>query len=140
LTGRIGTLAVVAVGSSLALAGCGGGGGSTTATTSTSAQGTVIQNTHVLRVIAVHETEYSLAPKLIHIQRFGYYGLKAINDGKVPHALALHGHGLHQRTGEIAPGRSRTMLVFFRKAGNYLLYCPLDGHARKGMKATVRVH
>jgi hypothetical protein len=135
LTGRIGTLVVV-VGSTLALAGCGGGGGGKT----TSGQGTVIQNTHVLRVIDVHETEYSLEPKLIHIQRFGYYGLKAINDGKIPHALALQGHGLRQRTGAIAPGQSRTMLVFFRKAGNYLLYCPLDGHARKGMKATVRVH
>jgi hypothetical protein len=131
---RIVTLVVV-VGSTLALAGCGGGGGSTTG-----GSGTVVDNTHVLRVIDVHETEYKLTPSFVEIPRFGYYGLKAINDGKIPHALALQGRGLHQRTGRIAPGQSKTMLVFFRKAGLYLLYCPIDGHREKGMKATLRVH
>jgi len=118
----------------LALAGCGRGGGSQ------KLQGTYVEGYHVSGVFKVHETEYALRPSFIHVIRFGYYGIKAINDGNLAHALAIEGHGLHKRTEEIQPGQSATMLVLFLKAGRYELYCPIDGHADKGMKGTVKVH
>jgi uncharacterized cupredoxin-like copper-binding protein len=94
----------------------------------------------VLKTIAVHETEFALSPKTIRIERFGYYGIEAINDGEDTHALAIEGPGVDKRTGDIAPGESETLLVFFTKAGTYRLYCPVDGHEAQGMTATVRVH
>jgi hypothetical protein len=132
------------------LAGCGGGGtttstaksGTTSGATSieSAPAGTVVEGTHVLAVVDVHETEFKLDPASIRFERFGYYGIRAINDGTVPHALAIAGHGLAKRTKESAPGKSETMLVLFSKAVRYVLTCPSDGHAQKGMTATVRVH
>ena len=120
------------------VAGCGGGGsgGSTTDTTAATVQGV-----RVLRVIDVHETEWKLTPSSIRIERFGYYGLRGVNDGTVAHALRLSGPGIPGKTtAEIPPGDSKTMLVFFRRVGTYALTCPIDGHEQKGMKATVTVH
>jgi plastocyanin len=126
-------VAILAVAASLALAGCGGGDGSDT--------GTLVQDIHVVRVIDVHETDFALAPKRIRIERFGYYGLRAINDGEVPHALELEGPGIKgKRTANVEPGDSETMVVYFRRAGTYELYCPVADHEQRGMKATVRVH
>ena len=127
MVGRIRTVVFIAA-ASLVLGGC--GGGSTT----------VVQGIRVLKIIDVHETEYALSPKSIHIKRFGYYGIKAVNDGTAAHALAVEGHGIDKKTANVAPGKSATLLVFFRKAGKYTLYCPIDGHEQKGMKATVKVH
>jgi uncharacterized cupredoxin-like copper-binding protein len=88
----------------------------------------------------VHETEHALSPKVIRIERFGYYGIQAINDGTTTHALAISGPGVNNKTGNVEPGKSETMLVFFQNAGKYKLYCPIDGHEQKGRRATVRVH
>jgi plastocyanin len=121
------------IGAALALTGCGGGSGG-------SGGATVVDDVRVAEIIDVHETDFRLTPKTIRIDRFGYYGLRAINDGDVPHALAIEGPGIEKRTKEIAPGSSETMLVFFRRAGSYKLYSPLDGDEQKGMKATVKVH
>jgi len=130
-------LAIVLCGAAaLALPGCGGDGGGG----SSGEEGITVDNVRVLAIVEVRETDFALEPKTMRIERFGYYGLKATNDGDVPHALALEGPGLEQRTKEIAPGESETMLVFFRKAGNYKLYCPIGDHEQQGMKATVRVH
>jgi plastocyanin len=132
----IGVAYAVLVG--LLLAGCGGGGSNST---STSTKGpTIIDGFQVLKVIAVHETEYALAPSAIKIDRFGYYGIKAVNDGKVTHALTVTGHGIDKSTGEIAPGQSAQFAVYFKRAGKYRIFCPVDGHEAKGMKGTVKVH
>jgi uncharacterized cupredoxin-like copper-binding protein len=50
------------------------------------------------------------------------------------------GPRLSKRTIEIAPGESKSFAVFFKRAGTYELYCPIDGHRAKGMKATAKVH
>ncbi len=121
----------------LVLAGC--GGGSTTSTT-TAPTPTIVGGFQVLKVIAVHETDFALSPSTIRIDRFGYYGIKAVNDGAVTHALTVKGHGVNETTGEIAPGESKSFAVYFKRAGTYRFYCPIDGHEAKGMKGTVKVH
>ena len=126
------------------LAACGGGENATSSTTgataTTAAAGGVIKGFHVLAVVDVHETEYELRPATIGFERVGYFGLRAVNDGTVPHALAVSGPGVSERTGPIQPGKSEALAVYFREPGVYRLYCPLDGHRQRGMTATVRVH
>jgi plastocyanin len=129
--------AVFALAAAALLAGCGGGGKSTS--TTTGAAGAVIQGFHVLAVVDVHETEYKLDPRTIGFQRTGYFGLRAVNDGAVSHALAVSGPGVSKRTRTIQPGGSEAIAVYFRKPGVYKLYCPLDSHRRRGMIGTVRV-
>jgi hypothetical protein len=124
-----------AVLAALALAGCGGGGKSSSKTTPT-----IVGGFQVADVIEVHETEFSITPKRIPIERFGYYGFKVTNDGTVPHVLEVEGHGIEKKSGEIAPGETKSFAVFFKRAGKYKLYCPLDDHEAKGMVGTVKVH
>jgi hypothetical protein len=123
------------------LAGCGSGnGGNATSSTTrtTEAAGAVIDGFHVLAVVDVHETEHGLHPSTIGFQRIGYFGFRAVNDGMIPHALAVSGPGVSERTGSIPPGKSEAIAVYFRKPGVYRLYSPLDGRTR-GMTAVVRV-
>ena len=117
-------------------AGCGGSG----SRDSTAETGLTVDNARVLEIFTVHETDFSLTPKTIRIERFGYYGFAAVNEGDVTHALAIRGPGIEKETGSIAPGESEELLVFFNRAGTYRLYCPIDGHAQQGMEASVRVH
>jgi uncharacterized cupredoxin-like copper-binding protein len=59
-----------------------------------------------------------------------------VNKGTIPHVLELEGPGLENETGTIDPGESATIELVLRTPGTYELYCPLDEHKRKGMKAT----
>jgi hypothetical protein len=58
------------------------------------------------------------------------------------------GHDLAIRTasgrvlgaiGEVRPGRSATLSVRLRKPGRYRVFCSLEGHEAKGMRAVLRV-
>jgi uncharacterized cupredoxin-like copper-binding protein len=125
----------LAAGASLLLAGCGGGNGDSTAESATTVDGI-----RVLQTIVVHETDFALEPKTLRAERFGYYGIEVVNDGDVPHALAVEGHGVDERTRELEPGESQTLLVLLTKGGTYRVYCPVDGHEAQGMRATLEVH
>lgn len=62
------------------------------------------------------------------------------NRGKLVHALAIAGPGIKlKRTVAIRPGRSAALLVSLRP-GTYSLWCPVPGHADRGMKTTFSVH
>jgi plastocyanin len=122
------------------LAGCGHDKGSSSeATTGAKPNTLVVQGLHVLAIFDVHETEYELDPKTTGLLRTGYFGIKAINDGKIAHALAVTGPGVRAATGTLEPGESKTIAVWFKKSGVYKLYCPLGDHERRGMTGTIRV-
>ena len=84
-----------------ALAGCGHSGKSSStttaatttgsgATTSTTRQNSlVVQGFHVLAIVDFHEREYAIEPRSIGFQVPGYFGIRAINDGKIAHALSI---------------------------------------------------
>ncbi len=135
------TSAACAFAAAVLLTGCNGGGGTSTAapTTVTAPSGPVVNGVHVLAVVKVHETEFRIVPRTIGLNRIGYFGIKAVNDGKDPHALAVRGPGVAERTKTIEPHESAALVVFFRKPGVYKLYCPIADHARRGMTATIRV-
>jgi plastocyanin len=57
------------------------------------------------------------------------------NTGKYPHSLAIAGPGVKtKKTPLIKPGKSARLTVAL-EAGTYSLWCPVPGHAARGMKA-----
>jgi uncharacterized cupredoxin-like copper-binding protein len=107
-----------------------GGGGSSTGTTSGATAGQTIQ---------ISEKEFSLSPSTASLSKTGTYGFKVTNNGAIPHAFEIEGHGVEQKTGSIAPGASATLSVKLTKTGSYDMYCPVDGHRAQGMKGSVTV-
>jgi uncharacterized cupredoxin-like copper-binding protein len=121
---------VVAAATPLLLWGCGGSDDDAAAS---------VEGVRVLETIDVHESEYEISPRTTRIERTAYYGVKVVNDGEESHALVISGPGLKRTTGTIAAGDSKTLAVFFKQEGRYRLLCPVDGHAQKGMTATIVV-
>jgi uncharacterized cupredoxin-like copper-binding protein len=121
----------------LILAGCGGSGGSSSgssgATTQAASQSGGAQS------LAIAETEYTITPSTINVPKAGMVTFKVTNNGQIGHALEIEGHGVEQKTDTIDPGSSATLTVNLSKTGSYEVYCPVDDHKNKGMKATLTV-
>jgi plastocyanin len=62
--------------------------------------------------------------------------LRITNTGHTAHELAIAGPGVKKRSAMIKPGTSATLAVTLR-SGSYSLWCPLPGHAARGMKASL---
>jgi plastocyanin len=107
------------------LAGCGGGSNTTGQHRPTSTTTTIV----------VEETEFHMRPSTTKV-KLGTYLFKGVNKGTIPHVLELEGPGLENETPTINPGESATLGLTLRNPGKYVLYCPLDRHKQKGMKAT----
>ena len=111
----------------------------------------------ILGTITVQETEFSLTPNQTTLNRPGRYVFRAENDGSVAHALAIEngeegneqgaeeGEGADGEEGEkeqstrnLNPGETADLEVDLQP-GTYRLYCPVDNHEERGMRATVTV-
>jgi uncharacterized cupredoxin-like copper-binding protein len=92
----------------------------------------------VVKTIRVEETEYSLKPAEITLDKPGTYVFKAVNSGDTVHALEVEGEDIEEETAEIEPDQSAELKVKL-KAGTYELYCPVDGHAEEGMEGKLTV-
>jgi uncharacterized cupredoxin-like copper-binding protein len=115
----------------LALAGCGGdgddsGGGTTT---SAAAAGTPVTMSLV---------DFALEPKTVQLDAAGTYTFMVTNDGQTQHALEIEGNGVEEETDTLGPGDSGEVTVELA-AGEYELYCPIDGHRANGMEGTLVV-
>ena len=120
----------------LPLAACGGGSGSNAAESSSTASQAAAPAS---KTVMVGEQEFSITPSSIALTRPGTYKFRVTNNGMIGHALEIEGHGVEQKTGTIEPGKTATLQVSLTKAGSYEVYCPIDGHRDKGMKATLTV-
>jgi hypothetical protein len=60
------------------------------------------------------------------------------NTGLYPHALSVKQGAVSKRTPLIKPGKIATLTMTLTK-GKVLLWCPVPGHAARGMKATLAV-
>jgi plastocyanin len=87
--------------------------------------------------VTVTEREFRITPSARTIPR-GRVRFLVKNTGRYPHALAIRGAGLNKRTAVIKPGKSGVLVVDLR-SGSYALWCPVPGHAARGMKATVHL-
>jgi hypothetical protein len=125
----------------VALTGC--GGQSTTTTAVPVSPGTVEQTAPIaakVRRVVLHETDFRIAPARVDAGHEGLVSIRFFNDGKVPHALAVHGpNGLVEFDGQVDPGHRGILQVDLDRMGTYTMYCPLDGHRAKGMVATISV-
>jgi plastocyanin len=115
----------------LALAGCGGdgndsGGGTTT---TSAAAGTPVTMSLV---------DFALEPKTVQVDAPGTYTFKVTNNGQTQHALEIDGNGVEEETDTLSPGDSGEVTVELA-AGEYELYCPIDGHRANGMEGSLVV-
>jgi len=114
----------------LALAGCGGDGDdSGGGTTTSAAAGTPVTMSLV---------DFALEPKTVQLDAPGTYTFKVTNDGQAQHALEIDGNGIEEETDTLGPGDSGEVTVELA-AGEYELYCPIDGHRANGMEGTLVV-
>jgi uncharacterized cupredoxin-like copper-binding protein len=69
----------------------------------------------------------------------------AAKPGKVTFVVKNVGHVLHdfsiqgKKTPLLAPGKTATLVVTFKKKGNYPYLCTVPGHAQAGMKGVFTV-
>ena len=92
----------------------------------------------VVKTIRIEETEYSLKPAEITLDKPGTYVFEAVNSGSTVHALEVEGEDIEEETAEIEPGQSAELKVKLN-AGTYELYCPVGGHAEEGMEGKLTV-
>jgi hypothetical protein len=85
--------------------------------------------------ITLTEREFQITPSTRRPAR-GRVRIVVKNAGKYPHALAIRGAGVNKRTPLVRPGQSAVLLVDLR-SGSYAVWCPVPGHATRGMKATL---
>lgn len=87
--------------------------------------------------VNVTEKEYSIAitPRRAPV---GVVRFVIRNKGLYAHALAVKVGTATKRTPLIQPGKTATLIVTL-KQGKTALWCPVPGHAARGMKATLAV-
>lgn len=84
----------------------------------------------------VHLIEYAIhMPDTLPAGRVAF---NVENGGKETHAFEIEGNGIEQKTAELTRGNTASLEVEL-KPGTYTIYCPVKGHAEKGMKKTVVV-
>jgi uncharacterized cupredoxin-like copper-binding protein len=92
-----------------------------------------------IETIQVNETEMSLDPAEITLDRPGAYVFRAVNVGSVTHSLRIEGNGIEeQQTRDIGPGESADLAVTL-SPGTYELDCPVGNHEELGMRGSVTV-
>jgi hypothetical protein len=87
--------------------------------------------------VVVTEKEYSItiSPRRVPV---GVVRFVVHNKGIYSHALAVKVGTATKRTPLIKPGTTATLIVTLKK-GKTALWCPVPGHAARGMKATLAV-
>lgn len=84
----------------------------------------------------VHLIEYAIhMPDTLPAGRVAF---NVENGGKENHAFEIEGNGVHAKTSELTRGNTAALEVDL-KPGTYTIYCPVNGHADKGMKKTLTV-
>lgn len=113
----------------LALAGCGGNGDDSAGTTTAEATGTAVE---------VSLVDFKIEPATVQLEAPGTYTFQVTNDGEAQHALEIEGNGVEEETDTLGQGESGELTVELA-AGEYELYCPVDGHRANGMEGTLVV-
>lgn len=84
----------------------------------------------------VHLIEYEIhMPDTLPAGRVAF---NVENGGKEKHAFEIEGNGIEEKT-DVLPRGNTAALEVNLPPGTYTVYCPVPGHAEKGMKKTVTV-
>jgi uncharacterized cupredoxin-like copper-binding protein len=114
----------------LALAGCGGNGDESEGGTTTTATAG--------KMVEVSLVDFAIKPATVSLDAPGTYTFEVSNDGQTQHALEIEGNGVEEETDTLGPGESGEVTVELA-AGEYEIYCPVDGHRANGMEGTLVV-
>jgi hypothetical protein len=87
--------------------------------------------------VTVTEKEFSIKLSVRKVP-VGVVRFVIRNKGLYSHALAVKVGTATKRTALIKPGKSATLTVSLKK-GKTALWCPVPGHAARGMKTTLAV-
>ena len=83
-------------------------------------------------VVKATEFKFALSKKTVPV---GTVIFKVENKGKIGHDFKIDG----KKTKIVAPGKTATLEVVFKKKGKFPYLCDVPGHARLGMKGTLGV-
>ena len=89
--------------------------------------------------VTVTLDEYRLEPARIRVDRPAKLAITVRNRGARRHALAVEAPAGEGRTRVLAPRERATLTVDLDQPGRYRWYCPLDGHAKRGMRGSIEV-
>ena len=92
------------------------------------------------QVVAVKLSEWTMG--MMDMKVKGAVQFDIVNEGKYPHVFTLEGKIGDQSiavSSILLKANEKTSLTLLLPAGSYTVYCPLPGHADKGMKGTLTV-
>jgi plastocyanin len=89
--------------------------------------------------VTVELDEHRLEPARIRVDRPATLAIAVRNRGARRHALAVEAPAGEKRTRVLAPRERAMLTVELDEPGRYRWYCPVDGHARRGMRGTIEV-
>ena len=87
-----------------------------------------------VKVLAGKPTEFKFKLSKLKVAK-GVVVFKVTNSGAILHDFKIAG----KKTKNLAPGKSQTIKVVFKKAGKYPFLCTVTGHAAAGMKGVLIV-
>jgi uncharacterized cupredoxin-like copper-binding protein len=90
------------------------------------------------QTVEISGTDFALEPATVELEQDGSYTFVFTNDGQTEHALEIEGQEVEEETETIPPGETAELTVELQ-AGEYEMYCPVDGHREMGMEGTVVV-
>jgi uncharacterized cupredoxin-like copper-binding protein len=99
--------------------------------------GVVAQASTARTTINVTEREFSIKLSARQVP-VGVVQFVIRNSGKYPHALSIKEGAVSKRTPLIKPGKTATLTLTLKK-GTVSVWCPVPGHAARGMKTTLAV-
>ena len=123
-------LSALAVGSALFVSACGGGGNEPVAEEPAA-------NAQSTETITIDAVDFAFEPSTVELSAPGTYTFVVANSGKANHALEIEGPGVEEATQTIEPGGNAELTVEITEAGEYEIYCPVEGHRDMGMEGTV---
>ncbi|HZS25487.1 MAG TPA: cupredoxin domain-containing protein [Gaiellaceae bacterium] len=97
-----------------------------------SASASVVAKKPTTVVVKASEWKFALSKKTVPV---GTVVFKVENKGKIGHDFKIDG----KKTKVLAPGKSATLKVVFKKKGKFAYLCDVPGHAKLGMKGTLGV-
>ena len=92
-----------------------------------------------LQLRAVERSGLRFSTKRL-VARHGRVRITMLNPkgDKLPHAIAVEGHGVDKNGKVVQPGGRSTVTVRLKK-GTYDFYCPVGGHRQAGMRGKLIV-
>jgi uncharacterized cupredoxin-like copper-binding protein len=130
---HLAALTALAAGTALFASACGGGGGGN----DSAAEPAGAAGGQAAKTIRIAATDFAFEPGTVRLAAPGTYTFVVANHGKTDHALEIDGPGVEEETRTIGPGGEAQLTVEIAEAGEYEIYCPVEGHRDLGMEGTL---